>query len=59
MRVEMVEVAEARLVGAALKLEIEMADWDTQIADDIADARMAAVAACSGHIGIADERGES
>ena len=55
----MVEVAEARLVGAALKLEIEMADWDTQIADDIADARMAAVAACSWHIGIADERGES
>jgi hypothetical protein len=59
MRVAMVEMSEAALVGAALTLEIEIDDWGPRIADEIVDAQMPAVAACPGQIGIADERGDS
>ena len=53
-------IAAGGLVDAALTLEIETCDWGRRIdkvAEEIADAQMAAVAACpgiAGSIGIAE-----
>ena len=54
-------IAATALVDAALTLEIETGDWERRIdkvAEEIADAQMAAVAACPGiavSIGIAEK----
>jgi hypothetical protein len=50
LEIEM-DIAAAALVDAALTLEIETGDWERRIdkvAEEIADAQMAAVAACPG-----------